>query len=915
MDLTKTLLYTLCFLSIPHFGLSDKPAGMAATISLSDYTICSSQGITITVSGLNPFAAGTVKFYKATGQLFSEFEEKAFEQTTTVSAIEVVSESTSFYAVVDYDIGTDETTSVATVNQNTSGAGTLVVVNGSSGTHELCVGSQVSLQNENASGGSPLWYYSEEPDWASDSWQSLGPLGATASFQPTINTKYKVGLLSVPGTCVQNPESNIITVVLTQPTVAGNISAGSSFCGTSTENFDLCCYTGTILRWESRFKNGSDPWQDWDLITVDDTTAVTKTLSSWSGGPRTYEIKATVQSGTCASQSVVKSAVVYPEPNAGAITSGDSFCGTSTETFNLIGAIGDITRWEWRYQNQGEGWSTWDPITTSNTTSITRTLTASPDKPRTYQISAIVESGSCDDVPPAIKSVVVYPELSTGTLTGDAEYFGKGFGRLELQNYVGAIERWEINSSGSWFSVPGTDDFYDYANLQQPTSYQVLVSSGPCGEGFSNEVLVNVLSEPSIDLGSSQNLRPGQSTTLSTDPSHAQYQWFRNDTEVPNEADPTLLVEKPGAYYLVVTSQGGATFTTGEAIVSDQLAVNQNAVLRITPTIAVNASNFDPFDYSMDQMDITCELYNGLGMPSQSINLEQSHASNDVIVPYEYDEVGRNRTKYLPYTEADKTLLVRPAAVADQLDYYANGSLQESNPYSVTRFEPSPLNRPMKQGAPGSAWQPDPDPNITTDNVIHYSYEVNRLSDHVYIWDVDLMTADLTAAGHYPNGQLSKTVTTDEAGHAVIEFVDKQGQTVLKRVQAVQAPNMTTYTPGEWADTYYVYDDFGDLRYVLPPEAVKAIGSPGAFPYAPSPTLLATWTFQYEYDGRRRMTEKKVPGADWVYMVYDDRDRLVLTQDGNQRNTNEWLFTKYDGLNRPIVTGKYADDSDRPAMQ
>jgi len=68
---------------------------------------------------------------------------------------------------------------------------------------------------------------------------------------------------------------------------------------------------------------------------------------------------------------------------------------------------------------------------------------------------------------------------------------------------------------------------------------------------------------------------------------------------------------------------------------------------------------------------------------------------------------------------------------------------------------------------------------------------------------------------------------------------------------------------------------------------------------------LNNLAFQYQYDKRNRMTAKKVPGADWVYMVYDDRDRLVLTQDGNQRSgtTKYWTFTKYDDLNRPIATG------------
>ncbi|HTE28069.1 RHS repeat-associated core domain-containing protein [Flavitalea sp.] len=61
--------------------------------------------------------------------------------------------------------------------------------------------------------------------------------------------------------------------------------------------------------------------------------------------------------------------------------------------------------------------------------------------------------------------------------------------------------------------------------------------------------------------------------------------------------------------------------------------------------------------------------------------------------------------------------------------------------------------------------------------------------------------------------------------------------------------------------------------------------------------------FRYEYDARERMIAKKVPGSDWVYMVYDKRDRLVFTQDANQRSTNKWLTTLYDGLNRPVTTG------------
>lgn len=76
-------------------------------------------------------------------------------------------------------------------------------------------------------------------------------------------------------------------------------------------------------------------------------------------------------------------------------------------------------------------------------------------------------------------------------------------------------------------------------------------------------------------------------------------------------------------------------------------------------------------------------------------------------------------------------------------------------------------------------------------------------------------------------------------------------------------------------------------------------------------TTLNNLAFVYKYDSRNRTTHKKIPGADWQYMVYDDRDRLVLTQDGEQRKRNVWIFTKYDNLDRPILTGFFDDPQQR----
>ncbi|MFN9666430.1 MAG: hypothetical protein ACK57C_07520, partial [Bacteroidota bacterium] len=106
-----------------------------------------------------------------------------------------------------------------------------------------------------------------------------------------------------------------------------------------------------------------------------------------------------------------------------------------------------------------------------------------------------------------------------------------------------------------------------------------------------------------------------------------------------------------------------------------------------------------------------------------------------------------------------------------------------------------------------------------------------------------------------------------------------------------------------WLCTYYVYDDFGQLRFVLPPKMVEMLQTSGNWNLSSQTQAVQELCFRYEYDSRNRMIAKKVPGAGWVYMVYDKRDRLAYSQDANMRTRNQWMITLYDHLNRPIVTG------------
>ena len=90
----------------------------------------------------------------------------------------------------------------------------------------------------------------------------------------------------------------------------------------------------------------------------------------------------------------------------------------------------------------------------------------------------------------------------------------------------------------------------------------------------------------------------------------------------------------------------------------------------------------------------------------------------------------------------------------------------------------------------------------------------------------------------------------------------------------------------------------GRLRYVIPPiqDSLFTSGTK-------SLTELLCYCYYTEYDDRGRAYKQYKPGAGFVINLYDNRGRLVLTQDAEQRKRGKWSFTKYDELNRPVISG------------
>jgi RHS repeat-associated protein len=475
-----------------------------------------------------------------------------------------------------------------------------------------------------------------------------------------------------------------------------------------------------------------------------------------------------------------------------------------------------------------------------------------------------------------------------------------------------------------------------------PGSYSVEATRYSCPNISSSLTLIkNQL--PAVTVGANQNLTLSfgltasiQGTASDPDGSIASLAWSQTaGAPVTMTGANTLTLGlsnlHAGAYSFVLT----ATDDFGESKATSPVTVTVNAPANnhnfITTSVVQVAGVSDPA--TIDGMPVgnkseSTTYFDGLGRPEQTVAFKNSPVQADIVQPNVYDAVGREAKKYLPVVTGNdgayKTGLLDVSGnyTGSVVNFYNNSSSKiavDTNPYSESRFDASPLNRIIKQGAPGGTWQPNgTNTYAATDKTVKHAYETNSANE-VLVWTYTypngtlpfgLVNATTTGAPTTPvycaANTLSKNRTKDENGNEVIEYIDRDGHTILKRVQVVSgapAINDTNY-----ASTYYIYDDYGHLVTVIQPEGVSRLAAEyynsGATD-ATKITFLTKWAFRYAYDDRGRMVQKQVPGADPVYMVYDGRDRLVFTQDGKQRVDNKWSFTKYDQLNRPIITGVY----------
>lgn len=341
-------------------------------------------------------------------------------------------------------------------------------------------------------------------------------------------------------------------------------------------------------------------------------------------------------------------------------------------------------------------------------------------------------------------------------------------------------------------------------------------------------------------------------------------------------------------------------------------------------------------DASLFANKTTCEMthhvqyLDGLGRPVQSIQVKGSPSLNDIVAFNEYDPLGRESKTYLPYISGVNNGSYKIGDPESLVKSFYNPSSPGASNIAVTNFpfaqsilDNSPLNRVTEQGAVGDAWQlagtagatdagHTKRVSYTTNDNILFDPNSNVGSRRVALYKA-IINADgtrtldrLNGTAVYSNNELFVTITKDEnwtssdgCAGTTEEYKDKEGKLILTRTYNKVGSQY------QMLSSYSVYDDLGLLCFVLSPKA-EADND-----HAINQNILDNLCYQYRYNARRLIDFKKIPGKDWEYFLYNSKDQLVASQNGEQRGRNEWTIRKYDGFNRNVITGLW-NNNDSP---
>lgn len=278
------------------------------------------------------------------------------------------------------------------------------------------------------------------------------------------------------------------------------------------------------------------------------------------------------------------------------------------------------------------------------------------------------------------------------------------------------------------------------------------------------------------------------------------------------------------------------------------------------------------------------KYYDGLGRVKQVVDRNITPTFKDLVRVYDYDGKDRIVREWLPVRVPGNN---EGSYVARHEDH-ASGYYRDSA-YVDMIYEDLYVDRGVKVYAPGATYK---DWDIPSEKKNLFNKGITGYLSCIMFKAANQMNTTISKKGYYSDGELHVSKEMDEDGNVSYTFYDKSDRLMLMR----QINDKKAF------DTYYVYDDFGNCRAVLPPMATDEIIKDPSGLDTGSPTVK-NLAYLYMYDSYNRCIAKKLPGCDWIYYIYDMADQLIFIQDGELRKKGEWAFTIPDALGRTVLTG------------
>ena len=146
--------------------------------------------------------------------------------------------------------------------------------------------------------------------------------------------------------------------------------------------------------------------------------------------------------------------------------------------------------------------------------------------------------------------------------------------------------------------------------------------------------------------------------------------------------------------------------------------------------------------------------------------------------------------------------------------------------------------------------------------------------------------------------------------NSIYAYYDVMGMPSYKRIAS---KTVKDYGAKVTTTTTYTYDRQGrtlapKTERVTSPAASDVVKTPGESYSIDTDEILQKFAYHYLFDHRNRCVAKKLPGCATIKYVYDNADRLIFSQDGNQRGS-QWTFHLYDKFGREVVVGTTPTDN------